>query len=101
MDLLALEAIHTTLLVLGSPVSGNLPLSRWDCQSHPDKVFTEFLCRGIDQGFKIGFNCSHKLRPPKRNYESSNENPVHAQQYIDDEVLAGRLRPLPEGTHVH
>ena len=82
-DLLALEAIHTTPLVPGSPVSGNLPLLRWDCylQSRPDRDFAEFLCRGINQGFKIGFNCSHMLCPPNRNHESLVENPGHIQRY--------------------
>ena len=97
--------IPTAPLVLGSAVSGILPLSRWDhyLWCHPDKEFGEFLCRGIDQGFKIGFNRFHELRPLKRNYESSVENPGHAQQYIDEEVSAGCLRPLPpaEGLLAH
>ena len=92
-----MEAIPTAPLVLGFAVSGILPLSRWDhyLQSHPDKEFAEFLRRGINQGFKIGFNRSQKLRPPKRNYESSVENPGHAQRYIDEEVSAGHFRPIP------
>ena len=70
----------TAPLVLGSAISGILPLSRWDhyLWCHPDKEFGEFLRRGIDQGFKIGFNRFHELRPLKRNYESSVENPGHA-----------------------
>ena len=80
--------------------SGILPLSRWDhyLWCHPDNEFAEFLHRGIDQGFKIRFNHFHELRPLKRNYESSVVNLGQAQQYIDEEVSAGCLRPLPPAT---
>ena len=102
-DLLALEAVPTTPLVEGSQVRGILPLARWDLylRSHPDKEFVGFLRRGIDRGFKIGFDRSVKLHSPKRNYESSIGNPGHAQRYITEEIAAGRLRQLPSKAPVH
>ena len=96
-DLLALEAVPTTPLVEGSQVRGILPLARWDLylRSHPDKEFVGFLRRGIDRGFKIGFDRSVKLHSPKRNYESK---PGHAQRYITEEIAA---RQLPSKAPVH
>ena len=79
-----------------SPTSSGL-CSLWDPPTAkmgplPPESSGQRVCwRGIDQGFKIGFNRSQELRSPKRNYESSVENPGHAQRYID-EVSAGRLR---------
>lgn len=69
--MLALEAVTTTPLVEGLQVRGVLPLTRWDLylRSHPKKKFVGFLWRGIDQGFKIGFDRSFELRSPRRNYE--------------------------------
>ena len=102
-DLLSLESVPTSPLVEGVSVSGILPLQRWDrylC-SHPDRRFAEFLRRGIHQGFKIGFDRSCILRSPKRNYESSVNNPGHAQRCINEEVGALRLRRIPRDTQVH
>ena len=102
-DLLSLESVPTSPLVEGVSVSGIIPLQRWDCYlcSHPDRRFAEFLRRGIHQHFKIGFDRSCNLRSPKRNYESSVNNPGHTQQYINEEVGALCLRRIPRDNHVH
>ena len=102
-DLLQLEAVTSVPLVEGVSVEGVLPFPIWDhyLRSHLDRDYADFLRRGIRWGFKIGFDCSHKLRPPKRNYESSADNPGHAQRYIEGEVAARRLRRVPSNAQVH
>ena len=102
-DLLQLEAVTSVPLVEGVSVEGVLPFPIWDhyLRSHPDRDYADFLRRGIQWGLKIGFDCSHKLRPPKRNYESSTDNPGHAQRYIEGEVAAMRLRRVPSNAQMH
>ena len=97
-DLLALERVS----VESEPetpgratvaVSGFLPLQEWSpyLRSHPDADFADFMRRGLSQGFRIGFNYRHPLRPAPGNFRSVNDNPRTVNQYISNEVAAGRL----------
>ena len=102
-DLLQLEAVTSVPLVEGVSVEGVLPFPICDhylC-SHPDRDYADFLRMGIRWGFKIGLDCSHKLKPPKRNYESSTDNLGHAQRYINGEMVAMRHRRVPFNAQVH
>ena len=60
--------------------------------SHPDKWFTDYIVRGIQQGFRIGFQGSRdQLRSCRRNMVSSREHPDVVEAYIANEVKAARL----------
>jgi hypothetical protein len=87
-------------------ISGFLPLPAWDqfLQCHPDQRFAAFIRRGIQHGFRIGFNsaaCS--LRAAQRNHGSVSNQASQVDKYIAEEVSAGKLRriydPLPPGIH--
>ena len=99
-DLLALEAIPSQPLAHGFSMAGVLPTGKWNpyLSCHPDQVFAKYLRRGLAQGFKIGFDCSHPLGQSEDNYVSATRRPTH---YIEGEVAAGRLRLVHPSTKVH
>ena len=94
-ELLALEAASGTKLSLNHLDHSNqfLPVEAWDpiLRSHPDQTFAEFLRRGIKNGFRIGFDRSHKLKPCKENLLSTKLNSVQVDNHIADEVASGKL----------
>ena len=55
-----------------------------------------FSTGGLIRVLRLGSIVPRSCVPPKRNYKSSEENPGHTQWYIDEEVSAGRLRPIPD-----
>ena len=64
-------------------VSGFLPLQVWSpyLRSHPDADFAGFTRRGLSQGFRIGFDYQHPLRPNQGNFCSVKDGgPVYLQQ---------------------
>ena len=94
-DLLKLEErVPATVL---SPWSrGPTPL-RYDAfmealASHPDPGFAQFILRGLNDGFRIGFSHQRQyLRSTGRNHPSSLANPTGVHDFISAEVRAGRL----------
>ena len=64
-------------------------------RSIPDKAFTQFLLRGITQGFRIGVAKGHTFKPAKRNLKAAYDHPQVVAEYIDREVRLGRLSKLP------
>ena len=94
-ELLALEVASGTKLSLNHLDHSNqfLPVEAWDpiLRSHPNQTFIEFLHRGIEYGFCISFDRSHKLKPCKGNLLSTKLNSVQVDNYIADEVTTGKL----------
>ena len=69
--------------------------------NHPDQALANFVLRGIQTGFRIGFDHAHqaaRLKSARKNLKSAQDNPTVVQEYIDAEVQAGRLVPLPAHT---
>ncbi len=71
-----------------------LKLCRWEeaLRAHPDQAFAKYILRGIEGGFRIGFNdkCCHlKARPS--NMPSAEEHPEVVDNYIREEVASERL----------
>ena len=69
----------------------------WDLRHHPDEEFAQYILRGIQQGFRIGFNRQAvQCRSAKRNMLSAEQNPEVVDQYLRKEWEAGRVvGPLP------
>ena len=87
-----LQQIHTPL----QPQAWQQALA-----GYPDKSWTEFLLKGITQGFRIGFNWEkhrHKLRPNHRNLRSAEDNPEVVRQYLAKETAEGRISKVASGT---
>ena len=101
-DLLALEQIggavpegvtHIQAHII--PVHGFLPLERWDqyLHLHPDQVFAAFLRRGIQSGFRIGFDRSKRLSNCTNNHQSVKDNKMVVESYVMREVANSKLSP--------
>ena len=73
--------------------------ANWEAalQSHPDKLFANYIINGIREGFRIGYDHSvAHHRSAKCNMQSALSNPGPVDKYIQQEVLAGRVVQLPE-----
>lgn len=73
-----------------------LPLSFY-LRLHPDRQFTSFVLQGLATGFHVGYiSPATGLRSSTRNHPSSVTNPLVINEYIQEEVAAGRMiGPLP------
>ena len=75
--------------------------------NHPDRTFVEFLLRGIQQGFRIGFNPKLvELKSNNRNMLSAWQHPEVVNAYLKEEVDANRMllvgqEDLPEAKQIH
>ena len=73
----------------------NTPLCSEACraclQAHPDLSFTQYILRGITQGFRVGFDRGCELKAVKKNMHSATQHPEIIDQYIQKECKAGTL----------
>ena len=60
---------------------------------HPDKAYTQYILRGISQGFMIGHNCHHHLCQSHSIMLS--QNPEVISHYLNQEVSLARMTVLP------
>ncbi|MBF2755157.1 MAG: hypothetical protein ISN29_07865 [Gammaproteobacteria bacterium AqS3] len=91
-NLLALEASSSQSMAWENPV-GFLPESEWDpfLVAMPDQEFSAFLRRGIQSGFRIGVPPSARLSSCKSNSKSALALASKVDDYIEEEVKAGKL----------
>lgn len=78
-----LKAINTPLVVA---------VWRRMLQSHPDTAYRDYLLKGLEQGFRIGFrhrSCSCKRATS--NMKSAQEHPDIIDDYLDNQVKLGRV----------
>ena len=82
-----LQGVHTPL-VLGA--------WRESLAAHPDTDYREYVLRGIQQGFRIGFRHGDRsCKSAKANMKSATDNPGVVDEYLAKEVRLGRvLGPL-------
>ncbi len=103
-DLLTLEeSVPSPLLVIPpylQSVATPLRLQVWrsELSSHPDPEFRRFLLRGIEHGFRIGFDYEGaRCRKASRNMPSAAEHPEPIEKYLANELGAGRIIGLLPG----
>ena len=102
-DLLELErcvpqeprAIPPSLEAVVTPL--RLPVWSSELRAHPDVEFARFIVRGLEQGFRVGFEYgNHTCTSAKRNMLSAVQHPQPIDKYITKERQAGRIvGPLP------
>ena len=99
-DLLALDSMRPT----GRPPTWrchltplSLPAFAWELRFHPDRLFTDYILRGLRDGFRIGYcRTGRGLRERRCNHPSSLADTCTVTNKIASEVSAGRLvGPLP------
>ena len=94
--------IRVELSRIATPLK--IEIWREELRAHPDQVFAQYLVRGLEQGFRIGYRHeSHSCVAAKRNMVSACQHPEPIEAYLSKEVGAGRIiGPLPVGcTGVH
>lgn len=87
------------------PHHGPLPLDPhiWEValRQHPDRLFVEYILRGLELGFHIGFDATHSLQAASRNMVSAYATPQVVATYLQAECTLGRmlgpLQRLPAG----
>ena len=111
-DLLCLDS-HRSQMAELSPellaIETPLVVETWDTalQSHPDQALVRYILRGLQQGFRIGFNRAHPLRSARANMDSARHHPEVISDYLSKELAQGRLLgPFPEnmvipGCHIN
>ena len=62
----------------------------------PDKRFPGFILRGLQEGFRIGFESVRPYRSSNRNMKSAHEHPTPVQTYLDRETSLRRIFPLTQ-----
>ena len=75
-------------------------LTAWQdgLRNHPDRLFAEYITRGIQHGFRVGFDYSFPLRPARHNMPSAAAHPDVINKYVGDEIAGGRIfGPFPKG----
>ena len=87
------------------PVSTPLRLSAWSSrlQGHPDQRFSSYVLRGLEHGFRVGFNRQAvPLQSAKRNMQSALEHPEVVGRYVEEELHQGRfVGPLSTDPGIH
>ena len=79
-----LQAIH-------SPLYDHFQAWQAALEAHHDVQFVGYILDGIRYGFRIGFSRRQHLVPAIRNAPSAMEHPEVVEQYLTDEISAGRM----------
>ena len=95
---MALEAHRPTVAKKGGGdwdrITTTLRPQEWEraLSNHPDRVFAEYICKGISRGFHIGFNYQQaKCKSAKGNMRSVQEHKEVVEHYLGVECQAKRL----------
>ena len=95
--------LHLGLLPSVAMVSPlNLRQFSAELQSHPDRGKVNYVLRGIEHGFDIGFSPQFPLKSARKNKASAYEHPEVVDAYLHNEVSLGRVLgpfdspPLPD-----
>ena len=67
--------------------------------SHPDPQFRDYIVKGIQDSFRVGFNYNKKCRSASKNMRSALQNPSVVSNYLMTECMAGRVIG-PFGQHM-
>ena len=97
-DLIQMDRCVQGSLTVVPPILASIstPLQReaWaaELRAHPDQEYAQFIVKGIEHGFRIGFdyqNC-HCVSA-KSNMLSASQHPQPIETYISKELAAGRI----------
>ena len=77
-------------------VSSPIQIDQWvaGLALHPDCQFAQYICTGLSQGFRIGFQRGRLLRSSRRNIGSANAKADVVDAYLGGEVQARRWSVL-------
>ena len=101
-DLLKLEAnlpaVLSHLPARALEIVTPLRVEAWHSHLHqfPDKRFSGFILRGLQEGFRIGFESVRPYRSSNRNMKSAQEHPTAVQTNLDREASLRRIFPLTQ-----
>ena len=75
-------------------VHTSLHLAAWSkkLRQHPDKDFSNYILRGIENGFYIGIDPAVSLKPATRNMQSASQHPDIIDDYLQNELLQEQIR---------
>ena len=98
--------MHPDFRHICSPLSDHRVHWHRALSNHPDQAFAHYVLRGIENGFRIGFDHASPLVASKRNMHSALLHPMAITNYLDREVNEGRMfGPLPldrtRGLHIN
>ena len=105
-ELVALQScMSAPMLLIGGFEGGRSPLKpmAWEMAlaGHPDRRFVSYICTGLKEGFRIGFDHrSHPLKSAAANMFSAQQRPEIIQNYLSNELKMERLLG-PLGTNHH
>jgi len=77
-----LQAVHTPLNVLACTLA---------LTPHPDRAFNRYICRWLQDGFRISFRWGSQLRSAGTNMYLAMEHPGVIEKYLQDEMAWGRV----------
>ena len=68
-------------------------LREWsrELSQHPDKSYANYICEGIRDGFRIGYDYSHECKSARGNMVSTMSNAEIVEEYLTKELQAGRV----------
>ena len=94
-DLLSLNACRSADHSMGIQ-GGTSPLhhTKWQAalETHPDKAFAEYICTGLQFGFRIGFVRPTPLKDASSNMLSAMQHPEPISEYLKKELELGRMQ---------
>ena len=65
--------------------------------SHPDEAFRDYICRGISQGFRVGFDLGVVCESAERNMPSTQAHQEPVEEFLWQECEARRsVGPMPK-----
>ena len=85
-------------------VSTPLEVEAWEVAlaAHPDRAYARYICWGLREGFRIGFQHGRPLESATVNMPSTGLRPEAISSYIEGEQAKGRmLGPFPPAWRQH
>ena len=85
------RSVPPSLISVNSPLTSHLISWQGKLRAHPDTSFSEYILRGLLEGFRIGFSYRSELVSAKGNMPSALEHPGVVEAYLGEECEAGRI----------
>ena len=80
---------HESVLAINTPL--RVSEWAWALLAHLDQAFTRYVCSGLNEGFRIGFQRGLPLRPAGKNMQSAQEHPAVVEEHLQNELSRGRM----------
>ena len=81
--------LQLSLSTIATPL--NLQAWRTALSDHPDRQFASYILSGIENGFRVGFNCDQPLHSVSKNCPSADAHPQVITEYTTEEAAAGHF----------